>query len=734
MPISWNISLVLISVLMAILGSFTALTHAQRMRLATGYVANLWMLLGGVTLGVAIWVMHFIGMLAMHLPIAIGFDLSLTLLSLLPAIASALLGFWILRVEIVSTQRILISGVLMGIGISLMHYTGMAALQMQPAISYHPAIFALSVLVGIIAAWGALLMMYQGDRYQRQPLLRFGVGSIIMGLAIAGIHYTAMWGAEIAAGSICLSRDSVIDTQLLASMVTLTSFLWFGSGLLASLFDQRIARQNSQALAEMEFKYRQLLTQSELDSAALNRELRESGERLHMTLRCAPDAVFITEQDGRIVYVNDNAVQVLGYSREALSKITVFDLVPPEWRDTYRQGGKRILNSPERQVFEIRLITKDGRKLPMELNAVLLPNGRVYGSCRDISARKKEEAKLRASEAQTKMALDELRYQKFALDQHAIVATTDVKGTITYVNGKFCEISGYSQVELVGQNHRLLNSGTHPKEFFVEMYRTIVGGKVWTGEICNRTKQGELYWVLTTIVPFLDAVSGKPSQYIAIRADITERKQAEQKIHQLAFYDPLTNLPNRRLLSDRLHQALVISERNQRHGALIFLDLDHFKTLNDTKGHDFGDLLLIEVANRLQAYVRDGDTVARLGGDEFVVVLETLSANTSEAAMQAELVAEKIRMALIQPYQLKQISHHTTPSIGLVLFKGHQSSFDDLLKHADTAMYQAKTAGPMRFVFMIPTCKQRLKHVQTWKVNYAKLLMGNNSVCITNCR
>jgi diguanylate cyclase (GGDEF)-like protein/PAS domain S-box-containing protein len=281
------------------------------------------------------------------------------------------------------------------------------------------------------------------------------------------------------------------------------------------------------------------------------------------------------------------------------------------------------------------------------------------------------------------------------------VMITDSESHIVEANPAFTRITGYALEEVRGRNPHFMASGRHDKLFYAEMWRDISASGHWEGEIWNRRKNGEVYPSWLSINEVRDQ-EGKLLYYVGISSDITKRKEAEAQIHQLAFYDSLTQLPNRRLLVERLQQAFSVGARSGHHGAVLFLDLDNFKTLNDTKGHDVGDLLLAEVARRLNGSVRDGDTVARLGGDEFVVILESLSSKEDEAAAQADMVAEKIRDTLGRPYQLGNHTHYSTPSIGVVLFRGHQQSLDDVLKYADTAMYQAKTAGRNTIRFYDP--------------------------------
>jgi len=284
---------------------------------------------------------------------------------------------------------------------------------------------------------------------------------------------------------------------------------------------------------------------------------------------------------------------------------------------------------------------------------------------------------------------------------------TDSQGVILDVNPSFIRTTGYSREEVLGKSPRLLKSGRMDQDFYTQMWESIRETGQWEGEIWNRRKNDEVYpeWLSINAVRRED---GTISHYIGSFVDITQRKQGEAEIHNLAFYDPLTQLPNRRLLIDRLHHALASNNRSHSHAALLFIDLDYFKTLNDTRGHDVGDLQLIEVAHRLQSCVREVDTVARLGGDEFVVMLEDLDADMDQAAAQAMLTGEKIQHALKQPYQLRDFEHHSSCSIGISLFDSG-ISVDDLLKRADTAMYQAKSAGRNTLRFFDPAMQATLE-------------------------
>ncbi|BBE50970.1 putative diguanylate cyclase YegE [Ferriphaselus amnicola] len=300
-----------------------------------------------------------------------------------------------------------------------------------------------------------------------------------------------------------------------------------------------------------------------------------------------------------------------------------------------------------------------------------------------------------------KHAERELRVAAIAFESQEGIMITDANNVIIRVNKAFSKITGYSEVETIGQTPKILSSGRHDSAFYAAMWQSIQQFGTWQGEIWNRRRNGEAYPEQLTITRVSDA-DGKTTNYVGTMDDITYRKATEDQIRYMAFFDALTKLPNRRLFGDRLSQAMTTSKREGRYGALMFLDLDNFKPLNDRYGHKVGDLLLIEVANRIGACVRESDTVGRFGGDEFVVVLAELDEDQARSKAQANIVAEKIRASLSLTYNLTNrqegvaeyvVEHQCTSSIGVVMFMGQDVGIDDLFKRADTAMYNAKASG-----------------------------------------
>ncbi len=302
---------------------------------------------------------------------------------------------------------------------------------------------------------------------------------------------------------------------------------------------------------------------------------------------------------------------------------------------------------------------------------------------------------------------EELRIAATAFESEEPMLVTDADQVMLRVNRAFVGTTGYQSDEVLGQAPRVLLSGHHDDEAYRQIWLAVGNDKFWQGELWYRHKKGRVYPVWQTISAVV-APEGHISHYVVAFSDISQRKEAEEQIRNLAFFDPLTQLPNRRLLIDRLGLALAATTRYRKHGALLFLDLDYFKNLNDTLGHEAGDQMLVEVAGRLKSCVREGDTVARLGGDEFVVMLEDLSQDEAEAASQAELVAKKILELGAQPYRLKGREHHSTFSIGIGLFNADHHGADELLRRADVAMYQAKTNGRNALCFFDPQMQEAL--------------------------
>ncbi len=426
----------------------------------------------------------------------------------------------------------------------------------------------------------------------------------------------------------------------------------------------------------------------------IEEKLLRQNNMLSAIIENFPGAISVIGADLRVVTYNTRLKQMLDLPDSLLEKpgVCFEDIVRYNAQrgdygpgDPEQQVATMVARARNFQPHTIERVRPNGTVL--EICGMPLPDGGFVTTYIDITERK--------------LADRQQRIAATAFESQEGMYVTDASKTILRVNRAFSDITGYTAEEAVGQTPYLFRSSRHDAAFYATIAESVERNGIWQGELWRRRKNGEEYpeWFMITTVKD-DA--GAVTNYVAALTDITKRKQAEDEIRNLAFHDALTQLPNRRLLNDRLRQTLLANKRSACHGALLFLDLDNFKPLNDAHGHDVGDLLLIEVADRLKSCVREMDTVARFGGDEFVVILNDLNADRAAATSQTEIVVEKIRVTLSAPYRLTighekktdaAVEHHCTVSTGVVLFDNHEASPDDILKWADMAMYRAKEAG-----------------------------------------
>ncbi|MDO9227081.1 MAG: EAL domain-containing protein [Pseudomonadota bacterium] len=431
-------------------------------------------------------------------------------------------------------------------------------------------------------------------------------------------------------------------------------------------------------------------------------ELEESRDRYVDLYDFAPVGYLTLSHAGLIEQINLTGAALLGEVRKKLLGRRFDRHIAPEDRDRWQRQFLRSVRQGDRLRCDLALQRGDGARFYAHLDCLPLSGAepQVRISLSDISERHHAE--------------EELRIAAIAFESQEGIMVSDAHGVIVRVNHAFTRLTGYRADEAIGQTPKLLRSGRHDKAFYDRMWQALREKGYWQGEMWNKRKNGKIYaeWLTISAVK---SPEGETTHYVGTFSEITQNKEAQAEIHRLAYYDALTHLPNRRLLMDRLGQALASSSRSGSHGAVLFIDLDNFKTLNDTRGHAVGDLLLGEVAQRLQTGVREGDTISRLGdtisrlgGDEFVVVLEDLSTEAPEAAAQAKLVGEKVRATLAQPYDLEGRAFHCTASLGITLFQSHEESVEALLKQADLALYQAKDAGRNCLRFFDPAMQSTL--------------------------
>jgi diguanylate cyclase (GGDEF)-like protein/PAS domain S-box-containing protein len=408
--------------------------------------------------------------------------------------------------------------------------------------------------------------------------------------------------------------------------------------------------------------------------------LRDSEQRFR-ALHEASSAGIVLHNQGIILECNQSLAEMNGYDMEQLIGMNCLELLAPAWRGLALQ----YIAEGYDKIYEVEGLRRDGSLYALEIRGKNISyQGRSVqvAEFRDISERHQAESRQRLAAAVFEAARES-------------ILVTDAQGHIVAVNPAFTAASGYTEAEVLGKNPSLLKADQQPDAYYATVWRAIVKEGTWQGEFWNRRRDGQFYLVLATISQVCN-LAGDVVNYVSIATDITQQKAAEQQIEHLAYYDALTDLPNRMLLAQRAELALALAERHHTPMALLFLDLDRFKNVNDSLGHTEGDALLIQVAVRLKNVFRHSDTVCRLGGDEFVVLLPDIGPD------EAPQLVEKVLAVFREPFIVAGHSLGITISIGVALYPQDGATFDELLKNADTALYRAKQEGRNIQVYYAP--------------------------------
>lgn len=483
------------------------------------------------------------------------------------------------------------------------------------------------------------------------------------------------WQLAIAADSEFLnSRGSMLPWFTLLSGLCFTSLL--------SIFLLTISGRTAQVEALVAARTRDLQNTNQ-ELKAIEKTLRESENYLRTILDSEPECVKLLASDGSVLHMNPAGLAMI--DADSLGDIKgagVNSLLLPQYRPAFKRLVEQVF-AGESGSLEFEIVGLKGNRRWMDTHATPMRDstGKVIAFLavsRDITARKNAEDQLN------------LAARVFS-EAHEGILITDAAANIIDVNPTFSEITGFSRDEIIGKNPRILQSGKHSSEFYRDMWDTLIRNKHWRGEVWNKRKNGELYAELLTMSALCDE-QGQVINYIGLFSDITPFKQQQQMLELLAHYDPLTQLPNRNLFSDRLVQAIAHSKREKSLLAICFLDLDGFKPINDQYGHEAGDKVLIEVAQRLKASLREEDTLSRHGGDEFVILLGDL-----HSIDECKQTLARIHQTIVEPYAINGHSAHISVSSGITIYPLDNADPDTLVRHADHAMYQAKLAGKNRY-------------------------------------
>ncbi|MCD7034540.1 EAL domain-containing protein [Metabacillus sp. GX 13764] len=554
---TYHIPLVILSVIIAILASYTVLHLSVRLIKAKPPARYIWLTAGAFAMGLGIWAMHFIAMLAFQMAMPVSYDFGMVFVSIIPAIVSAALAFYMISRPDMGNRQIYLGSLFIATGIVSMHYTGMKAMIMAADIVYDPILWTLSAIIAFVASVAALYLLKYVSQNAEKPGINWFklVSSIVMGFAISGMHYTGMAAAKFMPheGHQHIMTQN-IDSTYLAYGIALGVLLLFGILFISMFVDRK-------------FEYQ-----------AISSELK-----FRSVIESANDAIILANRDAEIISWNLGAERMFGYKKDEAIGEKLQLIIPDPCRNNINSFLFENISDLAGSTTELTGLRKNGEELPIELSLAAW-----------------------------------------------------------------------------GENGQVFFSG--------------------------------------------------------IIRDITERKKTESKINRLVYRDPLTGLPNRLLLNDRLKLAISQAEESKKNIGILFIDLDRFKNINDSLGHATGDLLLVEVGKRIKAAIGESDTLSRQGGDEFIILLPQTDANelTKKAQKIIDLFSQSI---MIREYEL-----FVTPSIGVAMYPVDGKDIETLIKNADTAMYRVKEQGKNSFQFYAPSMNATVSRKMLLEIGMRKAL------------
>ncbi len=755
---------VIISIMVAIVSACISLSILDGMNSLAQQQRHLRIVLAGLVFATGVWAMHFIGMLAVILPMPLAYSPLVIVVSFLFSVIGSISAMGLISLRDKSYLHQLSASVLLTAAICLMHYLGMASMRMQPPIIYDKTWVLISIFIAFIASYvGLTITGYWQKEYTKNKFVFIATG-IFLGVAVSAMHYSAMEGTYFTQTSISLAVNNqglmgdklgyavlsstslimllslfsslrasklilwkvllIVSISELTVMLVLPIILPDGiSKIITALFDVGLLlififpviwqiKVNNEELLIGKILIEQSFEAQQVSNQLLYLPLEQlsMSEFLNQALRIIQQVSWLSMLPQGAIFLNNAREQCLVMRAE-------FNLANQISQQCAKvKYGQCLcgLAASQREiqylphVNALHSIGFDGMEDHGHYNMPLIEGQQLLGVlCLYLKAGQvlsDSEQVLLLSFATTiaelishKQSMDENRLAKTVFEHNLTgLLVTNAENKILHVNAAFEKITGYTEASVLYQSPSILKSERHDPLFYQQLWTELLETNNWEGEIWNKRKNGQDYPQWSRITVIRDE-QGKIENFMASFEDISQWKASEERIYQLAYYDALTGLPNRSLFYDRLDQALLFADRNKTKVALMFIDLDEFKVVNDTFGHEAGDTVLQGVAKRAALCLRASDTLARLGGDEFVVILRNLQGE--QVADIVQRIVEKILEQLCQSHEYQGNLLSGGASIGIVIYPDNANNRQNLIRQADIAMYEAKIAGRNTYRF-----------------------------------